>query len=80
MIRTPHTLRFTLHALPLTLHSLHFTPYALHFTPVNQTDQFSVKCEDQPPFSLVMYGIFVKIWKSKVKGVSYESDIRYAGQ
>jgi len=25
-----------------------------------------------------MYGIFVKIWKAK--GVSYGSDIRYAGQ
>ena len=52
------------------------TPFSL----MSQTDQFNVKCEDQTPFSLVMNGIFVKIWKSKVKGVSYESDIRYAGQ
>jgi len=64
----------------LSLHTLRFTPHTSRLTPMNQTDQFNVKCEHLLPFSLVMYGIFVKVWKSKVKGVSYESDIRYAGQ
>ena len=33
----------------LASHALRLTPYTSRLTPMSQTDQFNVKCGDQPP-------------------------------